>query len=48
MQMQRVSGRLGEVVSYESRTAGGLLGREALTNYFLGENVLHEIFRFWI
>ena len=42
--MQRVSGRLGEVVTYESSwTAGGLLGREALTNYFFGENVLHEI-----
>ena len=34
-----------ENTAYKSWTAGGVLGREALTNYFFGENVLHEIFR---
>ena len=34
-----------ENTAYKSWTAGGVLGRETLTNYFFGENVLHEIFR---
>ena len=34
-----------ENTAYKSCLASGVLGREALTNYFFGENVLHEIFR---
>lgn len=42
--MRRVRGRLWEVVSYESQTAGGLSQEEVLTHLPFEENVLHAIF----
>ena len=41
--MRRVRGRLWEVVSYESQTAGGLSQEEVLTHLPFEENVLHAI-----
>ena len=41
--MRRVRGRLREVVSYESQTAGGLSREEVLCHLLFEENVLHAI-----
>ena len=41
--MRRVSGRLREVVAYESLTAQGLLRGEVWTNLLFGENLLHAV-----
>ena len=41
--MRRVRGRLWEVVSYESQTAGGLSQEEVLTHLPFENNVLHAI-----
>ena len=40
--MRRVRGRLWEVVSYESQTAGGL-SQEVLPHLPFEENILHAI-----
>ena len=42
---ERVSGRLREVVVYESWTAGGLLRVEVRAHLLFGENVMHAIVR---
>jgi len=43
LKMRRVSGRLHEVVAYESLTAQGLLRGEVWTNLLFGENLLHAV-----
>ena len=41
--MQRLSGRLREVVAHKNRTTGGLFQEEVRAHHFMGDNQLHAI-----